>query len=321
MKTKLLLSSLIAVFIGSLATTAQTFDQVWMDYGNSEFNMNFISVSGQDAAGSTNDYDFTSDTPAIPLAPSAASKNAFKYVKSSGPTTSSLGIFQLAIDGGLEDIALTGDNTIVNIKITLYVVADTDGSTGVDLENLEQTNGNGAKITVQLRDDNTTATTRTSGRDLILTTGWQEIEFTVSINSSHATNLNQYEKLVLVLGQTVEDPSTNLNYYYDGTNFLNEDVIFYIDSVKSDIELDGTVLSVDTNTDTEASLLMFPNPVENTLFLSEEVVNAKIFNVTGTLIKESNTTAIDVTDLSSGMYMIQMNSVNGIKSVKRFIKK
>ncbi len=72
-----------------------------------------------------------------------------------------------------------------------------------------------------------------------------------------------------------------------------------------------------------SSFNVYPNPVENTLFFSQEITGnpVRIYNAAGSLIFEQKTTnQINVSDLTSGIYFLVFEK-DGIKTTKRFIKK
>ncbi len=70
-----------------------------------------------------------------------------------------------------------------------------------------------------------------------------------------------------------------------------------------------------------------PNPVKNELFLSTtnpiDNLKIKIFNIEGELLsnlKLENQTAIDVSNLTSGMYFLNIEDENGNTTIKKFLK-
>lgn len=79
-------------------------------------------------------------------------------------------------------------------------------------------------------------------------------------------------------------------------------------------------LSVDDFT--IASLKIWPNPTTDVLFVeTEENLNqVRIINTAGALVKHSNSKRIDVSDLKSGVYLIEIESL-GQRNVLKFIKK
>ena len=326
MKTKLFLSSLLTLCIGSFTASSQTFDQTWMDYGNSEYYGSVINIASQDEPGSSLSYDYTSDSPAVPAPTGAANQTAFKYVKASTVTTSGTPSFTVQLNGNLDDAEVTATIDI-NVKVSVYIVADPDASTGVDLAGLVTSTGADMRFTLQLKDSEGVAKTRTSARPLgakiDFSTGWQELDFKVQIRTQDATNLNQYDQATLVLGSTTTKPGGTLKYYTDGTNFLEEDVSIYVSSILSDTALDANsvVLSTNNYINKAESLLFYPNPADDKIFLSDDVESVKIFNTIGSLVKESNVKQIDISSFSKGVYIIKMEAGNGVKTVKRFVKK
>lgn len=74
---------------------------------------------------------------------------------------------------------------------------------------------------------------------------------------------------------------------------------------------------------------LYPNPAKDKLFLSTtnltENLKVKIFNIAGKILSNQtleleNQTSIDVSNLSSGMYFLNIKDENGNTAVKKFIK-
>ena len=63
---------------------------------------------------------------------------------------------------------------------------------------------------------------------------------------------------------------------------------------------------------------MYPNPVESTLFFSNDVNVVQIFDITGKLVifENNNINSIDVSRLDKGIYLIE---IDGVKT--KFVKK
>ena len=72
----------------------------------------------------------------------------------------------------------------------------------------------------------------------------------------------------------------------------------------------------------ESDITIYPNPVEDFLYLenAEKVNSAKVFDIAGKLIFETKEKKINFGDLSSGIYFLQLDTVNGIVT-KKIIKK
>ena len=79
----------------------------------------------------------------------------------------------------------------------------------------------------------------------------------------------------------------------------------------------------DTRFDKNIIISIHPNPVSNQLNISTtfEIQKLVIYDVTGKQVKyqEGNTTAIDVQDLKSGFYLLEV-TINDKKEVSKFIK-
>jgi hypothetical protein len=75
----------------------------------------------------------------------------------------------------------------------------------------------------------------------------------------------------------------------------------------------------------KTNLIIYPNPVNDILQISSEsnVHNYKIMNIQGAVLKEGKPieNSIDVSNLSSGLYFLQMRLENGSEQIQRIIKK
>ncbi len=89
----------------------------------------------------------------------------------------------------------------------------------------------------------------------------------------------------------------------------------------------NAALSIQDNTFSQFTL--FPNPAKNELFLNSKNTTGnlklKIFNIEGKLLSTQTVaiqdqTSIDVSNLSSGMYFLNIEDENGSKAIKRFLK-
>lgn len=66
---------------------------------------------------------------------------------------------------------------------------------------------------------------------------------------------------------------------------------------------------------------IFPNPVKNTLFLSKTVNEASIYDVSGKLfLFKENSSSIDLSELSDGVYIISLKDDKGQKYFKKIVK-
>ena len=136
--------------------------------------------------------------------------------------------------------------------------------------------------------------------------GSSAIEFQNAIGEFTTSADAQYIKLFIkteISGQIGAD-----NFALDNISLIevcNDDVL--------------TSNSSNNNTDLD----FFPNPATDQLFInnSNDIVNIKIFNLEGTLIKETNQTeTIDINSLSNSMYIIQAEYTNGEIKTHKFLK-
>jgi hypothetical protein len=73
------------------------------------------------------------------------------------------------------------------------------------------------------------------------------------------------------------------------------------------------------------NIQVYPNPTDDYIFISGTDINeVKVFSISGVLLKEQATTAsnnkIDVRDLISGIYMVQIKTDNNAIVTKRIVK-
>ncbi len=80
--------------------------------------------------------------------------------------------------------------------------------------------------------------------------------------------------------------------------------------------------SLNTEEFNAGSIAMYPNPAEDLLSIKteKEIQLVRIFTLQGSLVKETQHTEIDVSQLSNGIYFVQL-SIDGQTFIKRFIKK
>ena len=66
---------------------------------------------------------------------------------------------------------------------------------------------------------------------------------------------------------------------------------------------------------------LYPNPTQNILSIESQhqIETVKIYNLQGQLIKEESSSSIDVSNLTTGLYFVQV-TVDGKRITKKFIK-
>ena len=115
-----------------------------------------------------------------------------------------------------------------------------------------------------------------------------------------------FKTIGFVKGQNLADCNytfTDLDFVLNKNNFYR---LFQIDLDGRQIESKIIRLKSD---DINEAVYVYPNPVHNTLFIQNMgfVKSIKIFDLSGKLIKQinTNTSQIDVSDLSKGLYFLQ----------------
>ncbi|MCK7590371.1 choice-of-anchor J domain-containing protein [Subsaxibacter sp. CAU 1640] len=94
---------------------------------------------------------------------------------------------------------------------------------------------------------------------------------------------------------------------------------FYIDNVTYE---DNETLSIGS-VDIENSVSIYPNPVKDILHINARNVDSiEVFGINGQRIlsQSNNVDFVDVSNLETGMYFINIRTTNGATSVKKFIK-
>ena len=83
-------------------------------------------------------------------------------------------------------------------------------------------------------------------------------------------------------------------------------------------------LSINEPEGNNSGVSLYPNPVSTTLTAVSDgsmVTRLEVFNTTGQLIKTTPSAELDMTALSSGLYLVEITANNGKKWVKRIVKK
>ncbi|WP_046757272.1 T9SS type A sorting domain-containing protein [Kordia jejudonensis] len=72
----------------------------------------------------------------------------------------------------------------------------------------------------------------------------------------------------------------------------------------------------------DTDVKIYPNPASNILNIQTNtmITKVEIFNLLGKKVVQANTTEINVSQLSEGMYVMKLTSVEGAQITKRFIK-
>lgn len=102
---------------------------------------------------------------------------------------------------------------------------------------------------------------------------------------------------------------------------MPSDITFYaaVNAANGDGGAAGDVIYLSTNRATIApvgtdelesdnTVSMYPNPVKNTLYLTEKLNDIRVFDLNGNLVRhETEVSELNVTDLNEGIYLVQLD--------------
>jgi hypothetical protein len=118
----------------------------------------------------------------------------------------------------------------------------------------------------------------------------------------------------------VTDPSSaGILYVGDGpSSNVAEGYIAVMDEAVDTDNMGSGII----NKTASAQFGIAPNPVENVLNIisKDQVASVAIFDLTGKLVMTSFNTSVDVTNLKSGAYLVQVTNAKGNVGAKKFVK-
>jgi len=130
-------------------------------------------------------------------------------------------------------------------------------------------------------------------------------------------NINNGNNINLSSFNATENPSLfciqvdDVDYANNNPNWEKDDWAEYSEECILGLEVNNII-----------SFILYPNPAQDILNVEsqQQIENLKIYNLQGQLIKEDSSSRIDVSNLSSGLYFIQVITVEGNSVTKQFIK-
>lgn len=116
---------------------------------------------------------------------------------------------------------------------------------------------------------------------------------------------------------TTLDPSTVSTNSNEISHNATELSFLKITLVSSD-----SSLSIENPLTSESSVLVYPNPTLNTIYIKGTTIDfkAELFNVSGQKILESSNNRLDVSHLEQGMYILKIKESNSSESSFKIIK-
>ena len=99
---------------------------------------------------------------------------------------------------------------------------------------------------------------------------------------------------------------------YDITDFAGN----MANQVIRTVNVVDQTLSINDLTTSENSISIYPNPMANKLFVSDNVNKVNLYDLTGTLILTSEEKVVDVSSLASAMYLVEVFTTKGSEMIK-----
>ena len=160
-----------------------------------------------------------------------------------------------------------------------------------------------------------------------------ETTFTITNNTESAFNINEINEVETnylniwygSLPQTLEvgeslDVTVSVNVTVKGYVETAIEIVSSLGTQTLSVKINSELLGVAENL--SASFEVYPNPMNNTLYINGEVRDVTIFNAVGQqVLFVENANEIDVTDLNEGLYFVRFSDKNGNSVVKKIVKK
>jgi hypothetical protein len=121
----------------------------------------------------------------------------------------------------------------------------------------------------------------------------------------------------------VDDEATEIKFVTTGLSNSGEDVVGRLRLQDIIFHLSDFVLGIDDfDKETNKEMNLYPNPVKNTFSLTKEVVSGILYNTYGSKSYEFNNQYkdIDISNLGTGLYLLQVTYKNGNKEYLKLLK-
>ncbi|WP_298883998.1 choice-of-anchor Q domain-containing protein [uncultured Polaribacter sp.] len=259
-------------------------------------------------------------------------------------------IFGAAVDMGAYE------SKVVGVAKRTLVITSTNGSVTSNPNPVNGTYNDGALVTLTatpdtgyqfdgFRDDDT-------GANLALNSG-NSLSTSITMNSDKNITANfikiQRKLTIISMNGTVVATTTPVNTnksgdYDDGTIVTltaTPDANFAFVNWSGDIKGKSTTITVTMDADktvtanfsstlsinddilSKNALKLYPNPTNNFINISTDKVirTVSIYNILGRKVMETSKSKIDVSNLKAGIYLLSLETEEGKRSTKKFMKK
>ena len=147
---------------------------------------------------------------------------------------------------------------------------------------------------------------------------------TVNLNGNTSVSINEGDVVVSALDNCSGTVTINLSQ----TSFTSTGA-YNVDVTATDVAGNSTVQTVVVTVEDTLSndmveqlqIAFYPNPVQNVLTLVvDEFSEARLYNMTGKLVKVIDSKKIDMSNLSAGMYILKVEDLHGNTVSKKIVK-
>ena len=160
-----------------------------------------------------------------------------------------------------------------------------------------------------------------------------ETTFTITNNTGSAFDINEINEVETnylsiwygSLPQTLEvggslEVTVSVNSVVKGYANTSIEIVTSLTTQVIPVTINGEWLVVAENE--AANFEVYPNPMNNTLYINGNVQDVTIFNAVGQqVLFIENANAIDVTELSEGLYFVRVSDKKGNSVVKKIVKR
>lgn len=162
----------------------------------------------------------------------------------------------------------------------------------------------------------------------------EEATFTIANETTNPFTINDinHEGLIWVetsaeLPATLEagesmEVTVGINTLVKGYIETTVEIVSSITTQTVSVKIDEELISTGVDENTVASFEVYPNPMNNTLYINGNVQDVTIFNAVGQqVLFVENENEINVNDLSEGLYFVRISDKNGNNAVKKIVKR
>ena len=124
---------------------------------------------------------------------------------------------------------------------------------------------------------------------------------------------------------TVSDAINNLNPLPTSTLLVNNTIYYAVNVIGNCRSISFAVtitVTLGTSEFMSQNIFVFPNPAHDSINIETEfeIESVEIYNVQGQIVLTTNQKEINISNLTSGIYMVRIQSINNSSITKKLIK-